>query len=191
MDNQDSADIQKVLSGDPGAYEPLVRRHQSKIFRLCRSLLRNEADGEDAAQEVFIKAYQSLSQFQQNSSFYTWLYRIASNHCLSLLRSKARRSTQSLDSLLENEGDKIERLFASSADARRSLESAELVEKILASLNAKQRLIVTLREVEGLSYEEITQVLECSLDSVKAQLRRAREEIEKQLRHFLPERASK
>ncbi len=186
----DSEIIGQVLSGNRDAYAELVRRYQARTIRLCASLLKNEKDAEDAAQEAFIRAYQSLDSFRQTSSFYTWLYRIATNHCLSLLRNKSAKSTESLDALLENEGDGVERLL-SSADFRRSLEARELTTKLLGALRPNYRAILVLREAEGLSYEEIGQVLSCSVDSVKAQLRRARMEIDEKLRHFFPDQASK
>lgn len=182
----DSEIIGQVLSGNRDAYAELVRRYQARIIRLCASLLRHEKDAEDAAQEVFVKAYQSLGSFQQSASFYTWLYRIATNHCLSALRNKGRRMTESLDSLLEAEGDQVAALFSSQPDFRDSLQAKELLTKLLDSLRPNYRAVIVLREVEGLSYEEIGRVLACSVDSVKAQLRRARQEIEEKLRHFLP-----
>ena len=187
---EDSSIIQSVLAGDTAAYSELVRRYEGRIRRLCVSLLKNETEAEDAAQEVFIKAYQSLRSFRQTSSFYTWLYRIASNHCLSFLRSKKRRPAESLDALLETEGGKMEALFSKSPNPRAAFEATDLIERLLSDLRPHYRLILTLREIEGLSYEEISQVMEISLDAVKAQLRRAREEIGQKMRHFLPDTAS-
>ncbi len=163
-----------------------MTRHQARIVRLCASLLRNASDAEDAAQEVFFKAYSSLARFQKNSSFYTWLYRIASNHCLGILRTAGRHRTESWDALIESQGEKIQELFTPAADPRRAVESADLVSKILSTLKPNYKLVLTLREVEGLSYAEIAHVMDCSADSVKAQIRRARAELEDKTRHFLP-----
>lgn len=181
--------IRQVLNGDREAYAGIVRCYQARIIRLCASLLKNESDAQDAAQEVFVKAYQALKNFQKEASFYTWLYRIASNHCLAFLRSRNRKLTQSLDALLEAEGDRVEHFFSSQTDFRKGLESADLLDKLLSVLPPDTRLILTLREAEGLSYEEIGQVLDCSLDAVKGRLRRARIEIEEKLRHFLKPRS--
>ena len=177
--------IQRVRQGDHEAYSDLVRRYQSRILALCRTLLGNSPDVEDATQEAFFKAYQALDQFHENSSFYTWLYRITSNHCLSLLRAKSRHPLKSLDAILEEEKEGLLRLFAS-PDPRSAIESGELVERILSALRPNYRLVLTLRERDGMSYEEIAEVMEVTLDSVKALLRRAREEVEEKLRHFLP-----
>lgn len=176
--------IQKVIGGDSEAFAGLVSRYQARVTRLCASYL-GVADAEDAAQDVFVKAYQSLAQFQRTSSFYTWLYRIASNHCLSVLRGQSRRRTESWDALLEAHGERIQEVFSAAPDPRRALEAADLIAKVLSGLRPNYREILILREVEGLSYEEIGQVLECSIDSVKAQLRRGREELEEKLRHFI------
>ena len=177
--------IERVRSGDRNAYAHLVRRYQSRVVALCRTLLGNSPDVDDAAQEAFIKAYQSLDRFRGGASFYTWIYRIASNHCMSLLRSKAGRRTESLDALLEDEKEGLLKLFAG-PDPRLSIESRELVERILSAIRPNYRLVLTLRERDGMSYEEMARVLETSVDSVKAQLRRARDEVEEKLRHFLP-----
>lgn len=143
------------------------------------------SQAEDAAQEVFIKAYRSLEKFRDDSSFSTWLYRIASNHCLDLLRRKARAKTDSLDALLENEGSHVHRMLSSAADAAASFENADIVDRVLAHLPADYRLILTLRESQGLNYKELAQMLNCSMDAVKARLKRARKSFEEIARHFL------
>jgi RNA polymerase sigma-70 factor, ECF subfamily len=176
--------VNRTLAGDREAYAELVRRHHTKMIGLCASLLGNRTEAEDAAQEIFIKAFHSLSSFRQDSSFSTWLYRIASNHCLDLLRRRARQRSESLEALLERSGDKVETLFAAPSDPS-SPEMEELAHQILASLPPDYRLILTLREAQGLSYQEIAKTLDISLDSVKARLHRARKLLEKVGQHFL------
>ncbi len=175
--------IGQARSGDDRAYAELIRRNHAKIFGLCVSMLHNTTMAEDAAQEVFLKAYQSLDRFKGQSAFSTWLYRVASNHCLDLLRKSARRPAESLEAILETEGDRVSRLLRAPDEERRA-EDADLVRRVLASLPPDYRLILTLREAQGLSYEEIMAVMDCSLDSVKARLRRAREAALEGLRHF-------
>ncbi len=172
---EDHALIEQVLLGNQEAYAELVRAHQAKILRLCASLLSSETEAEDAAQEIFLKAYQSLASFRRESVFSTWLYRIALNHCQDLLRKRSRQRMESLDALIEESGDAIEKLLMSSPAPRRVAESAALVEQILSHLSADQRLILTLREGQGLSYQEIAQLLSCSVEGGRARLRRARE----------------
>lgn len=177
--------IRAAQAGRRSAFEALVRRHHVRIIQLCGSLLGNQAEAEDAAQEVFLKAYVSLTRFEGDAAFGTWLHRIAVNHCLDLLRKRARRKTDSLDELVEREGGRLDRLFSGPADPARAIEAADLAARLLATLPEEQRVAITLRETQGLNYEEIAKVMDCTVDSVKGRLKRARETLEKSLRHFL------
>lgn len=185
MEDTDEALIARVNGGDQHAYAELVRRHHARVFGLCVSLV-GPAAAEDAAQEVFLKAYGRLSDFRGDSAFSTWLYRVASNHCLDLLRKEGRRRSESLEALTEREGARLERLFAAPDDAQRSAEEADLVRRVLAVLPEDYRVILTLREIEGLEYKELMEALDCSMDSVKAKLQRARRSFRDALRHILP-----
>lgn len=147
-------------------------------------MLSDGAEADDAAQEVFIKAFQSLERFRGDSSFATWIYRIAMNHCLNVLRQKKRRRTESWDALVEREGEKIEELFTGRTVKDDEGEYAELLSKLLEHLPEKSREMIVLREVQGLSYQELAGTLGCSLDAVKSRLKRARQELESRLRHF-------
>ncbi|MBI3563908.1 MAG: sigma-70 family RNA polymerase sigma factor [Elusimicrobia bacterium] len=183
-DIEDRELIERVLGGDQGAYAELVRRHHARVHGLCLSLV-GPAAAEDAAQEVFLKAYARLKDWRGDAAFSTWLYRVASNHCLDLLRKEGRRRSESLEALAEREGPRLERLFAES-DSARSAEDADLVRRVLAELPEDYRVILTLREMEGLEYKELMAALDCSLDSVKAKLQRARRSFRDALRHILP-----
>jgi len=174
--------IRSVLSGRQEDYAELVRRHHAKVMGLCLSML-GPAQAEDAAQEVFLKAYGSLSEFHGEAAFSTWLYRIASNQCLDMTRRAARKAEDSLDTLLEAEGDRIQALLAE-PDKAQGEEARDLVGRVLALLPPEYRLILTLREVQGLDYKELMEALDCSMDSVKARLRRARQSFLEKLRHF-------
>ncbi len=155
------------------------------MLGLCVSLLGASA-AEDAAQEVFLKAYDRLEDFRRDSAFSTWLYRVASNHCLDLLRREARRRSESLEALTEREAPGLQRLLTDPRDAVRTLEDAELVRAVLDRLPEDYRLILTLREMEGMEYKELMAALDCSMDSVKAKLQRARRLFRETLRHILP-----
>lgn len=168
-----------------------MRSYQGKVLGLCTSLLNNASEAEDAAQEIFVKAYQALGSFHGDSKFSTWLYRIAANHCKDLLRKRSRQKTESLDALIERSGDEVQNLWEPSFDPRNSAGAAELVKKLLDSLSPDEMLILTLREVQGLSYQEISETLKCSLDAVKSRLRRARETLQEKSRHFLQAGTSK
>ena len=161
-----------------------MRRHHAPIEGLCASLLGDPVRAEDAAQEVFLKAYRSLPGFRLDSTFSTWLYRIASNHCLDLLRRRGREKSESLDALGEKDGEPSDAGLPSVEGEERAVEDRDLVERLLSSLPPDYRLILTLREVQGLSYHEIAEAMDCSLDSVKARLRRAREKLEELGRHL-------
>ncbi len=172
------------MAGNRNAYAELVRKYEGRVRGYCLIVLSNATLADDAAQEIFIKAYQALSQFRGNASFSTWLYRIAANHCMDILRKTARRKTESWEALLEKEGEKIESLFVARSDIK-STEQKELLAKLLSHLSKKSREILVLREIHGLSYQELANTLECSVDAVKSRLKRARREIEANLRHFL------
>ena len=176
--------VLEVLAGNRNAYAGIVRRYQERVRGYCRMMLSNAAQAEDAAQEVFIKAYQALAKFRGNAAFSTWLYRITANHCMDLLRKAARRKTESWEALLEKEGEKIEALFSLMPEANR-LEQSELLSKVLSHLPERARMVLVLREIQGLSYQEMAETLDCSVDTVKGQLKRARQEIETKLRHLL------
>jgi RNA polymerase sigma-70 factor, ECF subfamily len=180
----DSEIIKTVLSGAIQSYANLVSKYQARVIRLCNSLLSDTFLAEDAAQEIFLKAYQALKNFRQDSSFSTWLYRIAANYCKDLLRKRSREKTQSLEALIEEEGENIKHLLAAPANQEVSTADTHLIDSILSQLPEDYRLILTLREAEGLSYQEISSTLGCSIDAVKARLRRARGALQEKLRHF-------
>ena len=181
---EDSELVQRCRAGSREAFGELVRRHSPAIIGFAASALSDPSQAEDAAQEIFLKAYRSLGEFRGDSAFLTWLRRIAANHCLDLLRSRGRRPAESLDALVEREGDGFRRLLAQGSLGPRP-EDADLVRRALAALPDDHRVILVLREVQGLTYAELTEALECSLDAVKSRLRRARQGLEESLRHFL------
>lgn len=172
-ESSDQELIDSVLAGEQGDYAELVRRHHAKVMGVCLSMLSDEASAQDAAQDVFLKAYRALREFKGGSTFGTWLYRIASNRCLDVLRQRTRRAEDPLEAIKEEPREKTD-----------ASEEKELVDRTLARLPEDYRLILTLREIEGLSYAELMEVLDCSLDSVKAKLQRARKAFAEELRHI-------
>ncbi len=164
-----------------------MRQYHKKVMGYCLSMLQNHTEAEEAAQDIFVKAYRSLPKFKGNSTFSTWLYRITTNHCLDVLRKRNRRKTYSLDALVEEEGDSVHRLFSSNPVAAAQMENRDLAGKILSTLPEDYRIILTLREADGLEYQEIAETLDCSLDAVKGRLSRARKQLQENLRHFLRE----
>jgi RNA polymerase sigma-70 factor (ECF subfamily) len=147
-------------------------------------MLGDPVQADEAAQDSFVKAYQSLSKFRGDSAFSTWLYRITTNHCLDMLRRRKRRPTVSWDALMEQETGFLQKLASTEAQAASTLENRDLADKILSTLPADYRTLLTLREAEGLSYEELGTVLHCSVDAVKSRLSRARKAMQERVRHF-------
>jgi RNA polymerase sigma-70 factor, ECF subfamily len=180
--------IEDVRSGNSDSFAELVRRYQVKVISLCASLLPPHMLPADAAQDIFVKAYNALDSFRGEASFSTWLYRVAANHCRDLLRKNMREHAESLDSLLEREGDRASRLFQNPPDTLRTTEDKIFIEKMLVSIPAQYREVLILRESQGLNYHEISIVLDCSVDAVKSRLRRARKELLEKARHFHPAR---
>ncbi len=168
-----------------GPFEEIVRRHHVRVLQLCRSLLGDRDRAEDAAQEVFLKAYRSLSGFQGQSAVGTWLYRIATNHCLDMRRKEARRKEDSLDQIIDGEGERVDRLLHPTTPAADPAEASDLTARLLSALPEEQRFALILRETQGLSYAEIAAALSCSEDSIRARLRRARESLREALQRFL------
>jgi RNA polymerase sigma-70 factor (ECF subfamily) len=168
--------IERFKKGDPSAFEAILLKHQDRIYNLCRYMLRDLQDAQDAAQDVFLKAYRGLEGFRPDASHYTWLYRIAVNTCLDYKR-KSRREAFRSEPLTED-------LPSDEPFPEQLYESAEIHESMqlaLQKLPEKLRAAIVLREIEELSYEEIAQVLHTSPGTVKSRISRARE----QLRHLL------
>lgn len=177
--------MREAREGGCSAFAELVRRHHPAVLALCRSMLNDPSEADDAAQEAFLRAWRGLAEFSGGSGFGTWLYRIASNRCLDLLRARARRKTESLEDLIERDAGALERALGPGAKPLDRLEAGELAARLLAGLPEEQRLALVLRETEGLRYDEIARVMGCSVDSVKARLKRARQALADSLRHFL------
>jgi RNA polymerase sigma-70 factor (ECF subfamily) len=180
-DPSDSDLITTLLAGQTDAFATLVHRHQDRVYGLCLSLTKNPTDAEDAAQEVFLKVYRRLKEFRFESSFSTWLYRVAYHHTLDLLKARSRRPAESLDALMEIKGE-----FVPETPPREPSMAAEQARQILDSLRPEDRLVLTLREVQNFTYDELAETLKISLDAVKSRLRRARETLRIKSRHFSP-----
>ncbi|MCX5786232.1 MAG: RNA polymerase sigma factor [Elusimicrobia bacterium] len=179
--------ITEVLNGDTDSFSVLVIRHQQKVLGFCLSMLSNRQAAEDAAQEIFVKAFTAMPGFRRGSSFSTWLYRIAFNHCCNLRRKTCRARQESFDAMTEAAREKAMRAAAPEAAPH---EDPEIAAGAMAALPAAYRAVVALR-LEGENYAEIAVALGVSMDSVKAKLRRARVILRARLRHVLPEQVSK
>lgn len=169
--------IRQFKAGDSSTFEPIIKTYQDRIYNLCYYLLGNPQDAEDAAQEVFIKAFRNLKGFRPEASLYTWLYRIGVNTCLD---QKRKLRPEPLGNESQAEG-----LASTEPSPERRYESKEIGQAInsaLEHLSKNSRAVIVLKEIEGLPYEEIAEVLNASVGTIKSRLSRAREELRRLLR---------
>ena len=172
--------IRRVLDGDTDAYEPLVTENQTKAFHLACRLLGNETDAADAVQDAFVKAYTALGDFRGDSRFSVWLYRLVNNVCIDMLRRRKRQETVPLQTE-DADGEETELPLPDdrwdpAALAERAADR-EAVRAAMAALPADCREILTLREIGGLSYEELSAQLGLEAGTVKSRLNRARKKL--------------
>lgn len=177
--------VERVQQGDKRAFDLLVLKYQHKIFGLISRYIRDHSEIQDVAQEAFVKAYRALPRFRGDSAFYTWLYRIAINTAKNHLVARGRRPPSSDIDVEDAE-------HFDNASSLRDIENPEnalfgeelkqVVNDAIASLPEDLRTAVTLREFEGLSYEDIADVMDCPVGTVRSRIFRAREAIEKQVR---------
>ncbi|MEM8913510.1 MAG: sigma-70 family RNA polymerase sigma factor [Planctomycetota bacterium] len=173
--DDDAEWISGALAGDPAAFEQLVRRHQDRLYVAMIQITGSCHDAEEVTQEAFIKAFVKLNTFQHNSQFFTWLYRVAFNIALS--RKRRRQVRISLDQQREDAGDEVID-SADGVDAGLIREDhVSLVRTALATLSDQHQAILVLREMNEASYEEIAQVLELSIGTVRSRLNRARTQL--------------
>jgi RNA polymerase sigma-70 factor (ECF subfamily) len=184
---EERAWVEAALDGDNKAFGKLVERYQKKVYGLAFGILRNREDAWDVAQDAFVKAYKNLSTYEGNAAFYTWLYRITYNLSLDVLRSKGRRATEELtEQTQEAAGDDSPRPEHPSETAERR-ELAEVVTQAMTKLTEKHRAIIVLREIEGLSYEEMADVLQISKGTVMSRLFHARRNLAALIEPYLKE----
>jgi RNA polymerase sigma-70 factor (ECF subfamily) len=176
--------VRLAQEGSPAAFEELVAKYQSKVFSMAMSFTRNREVADDLAQEVFLKAYLALPRFHGRSEFGTWLYRVSMNHIKDYLRKKSRAKEVSLDDVREisfSDKEQTDR-----ADAERETEARRtLVREFVQGLPEKYRVILTLRDIQGLAYEDISRILRLSPGTVDSRLHRARRMLRVKLTPFL------
>jgi RNA polymerase sigma-70 factor, ECF subfamily len=174
--------VRRAQANDKEAYEELIKRHQQRVFAVASGILRRHEDIEDIAQQVFIKAYFSLKRFDGRAAFSTWLYRITLNECWDLLRKKKVRPLLYESDLSEEQAERVasaENSDVAGPDIRQRLETQQQVERLLEGLDERDKLMLMLKEVEGLSIEEIAEVLDLNANTVKVRLFRARRRVVK------------
>ncbi|PTN12641.1 RNA polymerase sigma factor RpoE [Nitrosomonas aestuarii] len=181
--------VERVQNGDKHAFDLLVIKYQRKLTRLLSQFVRDPAEVEDVAQEAFIKAYRALPSFRGDSAFYTWLYRIGINTAKNYLVSQGRKAPtlQGIDSEdAENfeEGGFLREMHTPESELM-SKQIAQTVNQTLEELPEELRTAIMLREIEGLSYEEISTIMDCPIGTVRSRIFRAREAISEKLRPLL------
>ncbi|HEX5464974.1 MAG TPA: RNA polymerase sigma factor RpoE [Burkholderiales bacterium] len=178
--------VERAQRGDKRAFELLVAKYQRKLARLLSRFIRDSTEIEDVTQEAFIKAYRALPTFRGDSAFYTWLYRIGINTAKNYLVALGRRAPTTSEINAEDaetfeDGDQLRDLDTPEHELI-SRQIAETVNQTLEALPEELRAAITLREIEGLSYEEIAQIMNCPIGTVRSRIFRAREAIAEQLR---------
>lgn len=174
--------VARVLSGETALYEVLMRRHNQRLYRVARAILRDDAEAEDVMQDAYVRAYQNLASFEGRAKFVTWLTRIAVHEALA--RSRKRARFQSIDSSEGCQGDAMNSVISTSRSPEQETYDRELsgvLEEAVLSLSEEHRLVFMLRDVEGMSTEETAQSLNLTPENVKVRLHRAHGKLRKQL----------
>lgn len=177
--------VRRAQQGDGEAFELLVKKHQGRVFAVAGGILRNREDVEDIAQQVFVKAYFSLKKFDQRAAFSTWLYKITVNECWDLLRKKKVRPLVYESELSEEQATMYlatEQRSDSGPDVREQLEVRQQLDTWLECLEERDRTMLTLKEVQGFTVEEIAEILGINGNTVKVRLFRARQKIAQLIR---------
>ncbi|MFQ5658597.1 MAG: sigma-70 family RNA polymerase sigma factor [Candidatus Methylomirabilales bacterium] len=180
--------VDRVLAGDSEAFASLVRRHQRVVFNFMYRMVGDRGAAEDLTQEVFVKAYQALPGFRKGAAFSTWLFRIAHNHCLNALKGKGREISMSRLAKDSANPNPIARVADPSVSADQHLEQRELqavIQEKLAELTPEHRAVLVLRDIQGLSYDEIASTLDLEGGTVRSRLHRARMELKEKIRMYL------
>ena len=186
---EDQKLVKQAQGGNLESYDELIRRYQERIYATIYHMTSNHEDANDLAQETFIKAYQALKSFKGDSSFFTWVYRIAVNKTINFLKQRKNRSSMSLNDLdfnAEKDPDLV--ALISEKTPRRDAALAELQKKLneaMQKLSDQHRLVVTLHDVQGLAHEEIAAVMDCNVGTVRSRLFYARQQLQGYLADYL------
>jgi RNA polymerase sigma-70 factor (ECF subfamily) len=185
----DVALVRQAQEGDLSAFDQLVRRYQDRIYGTVYHMTSNHEDANDLAQEAFIKAFHALPSFKGDSSFFTWVYRIAVNKTINFLKQRRNRGHMSLNDLdvnVENDPDLV--ALVSDRTPRRETGLAELQEKLNAAmqkLSEEHRMVVTLHDIQGMPHEEIGRIMNCNVGTVRSRLFYARQQLQAYLSDYL------
>ncbi len=173
--------LSKAARGDTAAFEALIEPHMTAVYNIAYRICRNADDAADAAQDAFLKAFGNISKFKGGAKFSTWLYRIATNSALDTVKRRGRHGAYSLDAEISGEdGDILREIPSDTPLPQEEAERSEVRREInaaLGKLSADDRSIIALRDINGMSYREISEILGCSEGTVKSRLSRARQRL--------------
>lgn len=185
----DSELVARAKQGDLDAYDELVRKYQERIYSAMYHMTSNHEDASDLTQESFIKAYRALKSFKGDSTFFTWLYRIAVNKAINFLKQRKHAHEMSLDDLdLNAEHDPDVIALISEKTPRRQVALAELqvrLNEAMQKLSETHRLVVTLHDIQGLPHEEIGRIMKCNVNTVRTRLFYARQQLQAYLSEYI------
>ncbi|MBD3183087.1 sigma-70 family RNA polymerase sigma factor [Candidatus Poribacteria bacterium] len=182
MEHTDSYLIEKCLEGDRSAFAEIVERYKKQIYSITYSMTHNHADADDLSQDTFIKAYENLGKFKLNTNLRSWLCRIAVNSCIDYIRHKKR----SPEDFVSDEVTK--NISRPNDNPYNNVESQEVMNNIYEAVNSlpkNQKIVVTLREIQGMELKEIAEIMECSENTIRWRLHSARKKLQKKLAFYL------
>lgn len=181
--------VQRAKSGEGAAFDELVRRYQERIYATVYHMTSNHEDAADLAQEAFVRAFRALGSFKGESSFFTWVYRIAVNQTINFLKQRRHRGHLSLNDLdfqAENDPDLV--ALVSDRTPRRDAGLRELQERLnmaMQKLSEEHRMVVTLHDIQGLKHEQIAEIMKCNIGTVRSRLHYARQQLQAHLSDWL------
>lgn len=190
---EDEKLVKRSIAGEEAAFESLVRKYQKRILSIIYQITGNKQEAEDIAQEIFIKVFYKLKDFNPQYPFFSWLYRITINKCYDHLRATKRKKTKSFAELNAKEIKMINNLFAQHATDKtislnNRIEVDKVLNKLLGSLRPEERAFVAMRDIENLSYKEMAQIFKCSELAARIRVSRARKRLRIKLEKYLEQK---
>jgi len=173
--------IKRCKDGELQAFEELISKYETKVFNITFRILGDYTEAEDISQDILVKVFRSIKGFKEQSSFYTWLYRITVNECMDAVKKRKKTVAYSIDSPIETEDDVIKREIQDSGESvEEKVERKELRKYLADAMNLishEHRMVIVLRDIQGFSYEEIAEIIKCPPGTVKSRINRARCEL--------------
>jgi len=188
LDDFERALVIEAVSGDIQSFQKLIEIHQKKIFNLVYRMINNEEDAKDLTQDILVKAFKNIEKFRLDSSFSTWLYRIATNTCLDELRKRKKRFSEIPLTVEDEETDKTIKEYAIDRNGPDSIylkkERQRLISDEIKKLSPDYKQMIILRDIQGLSYEEISEICEVNIGTIKSRINRGRNQLRERLMKY-------